>query len=279
MGRVSSPRLNSDPSLAGAIAILHSRPGINAKEAFVVVPRWRGSHEADTKVPSSILYKGRKAFAFGHEAEDYPEDDGKVVRNFKLILHPPEMRHLTERGPGGGQTPFEIPVLPSGVSIEDAYTDYLKFLIAGAKDFFVGTAESLGTSDAAAWTRLIGSAHFVVSVPNGWHEPQKAVVRAAMKRASPTTGSVFFPSEAETSLHYLLNAPMKVLDLTVRSLLFALACIEADEWPYRTARSSESVTLADRPSTLPFTGSCTPTRARSPRSACTVGLSGLFPLY
>jgi hypothetical protein len=177
------------------------------------VTRWPGQAAQiaeQSKIPSIIWYDSDKnARAFGAEArqsdvEEKAEDEGwQLVRFFKLHLHPETMRAEQE---------IEVPPLPTGISLEQIYADFLRYLISHTEAFF---KEKTIEGDAL-WKKLRGSVEFVIAHPNGWEIKEQAFLRRAAVSAglvsslSAADEQIHFVSEAEASVHFVMfNANME----------------------------------------------------------------------
>jgi molecular chaperone DnaK (HSP70) len=134
------------------------------------VAQWSGAHsDHDYKVPTSILYKGDQAIKFGQEAEDEEGLEGTfLIRNPKLALHPKWLQDLASAPlppliPGGEAiSTFDKPTIPSHLTIEKIYKDFLSYLIEHTRKSFIQS--HLG--GAAIFDELVQSAHWILGAPN-----------------------------------------------------------------------------------------------------------------
>lgn len=187
------------------------------------VNNWPGDGQRfhQVKVLSCILYKDRKPVAFGPDAVDKASldvsEDSVLIENFKLAWHPEYMRNkasppVTLSFAGALRT-FERPDIPSWLSMQDLYRDYLNFLIGHTKTCFIGAR----ANGAQLWPNLLQDAHWIIGAPNGW-DP---TLREATKRALAATDycqnskQITVVSEAEASLFYLLHTVNNPVPLDV----------------------------------------------------------------
>jgi len=100
---------------------------------------------------------------------------------------------------------FEIPELPSEVSVERAYTDMMAYLMRYTQDF----VENASGDGSRIWSRLRSKMTIVLATPNGWYTLQQAKLRRAAVMAGLVTEQnaselLDFITEAEASVHYAL---------------------------------------------------------------------------
>jgi hypothetical protein len=96
---------------------------------------------------------------------------------------------------GGG-----VPCLPEGVTVQQAYRDFIQFLYESGRDWFLST-----TYDDDAWERLKDDLVLVFAIPNGWGIPNQHIMRDAVRAAQIPHSDVRFISEAEAAVHYALQ--------------------------------------------------------------------------
>jgi hypothetical protein len=118
---------------------------------------------------------------------------------FQLFLHPPDMQKSS-----AGQV-LSYPPLPSGVTIEQVYADFLGFLYRSTGEFF---KQNINGGDAA-WPKLQHNMEFVFAIPNGWDQRQQGFLRDAAIDAGllPERNSderIKFITEAEASVHFAM---------------------------------------------------------------------------
>jgi hypothetical protein len=100
---------------------------------------------------------------------------------------------------------FEIPPLPSRVTVEKVYTDFMKYLIVNTQKCF---EESIPNGQAV-WRRLRETMVVVLTTPNGWDLAQQGTLRnAAIAVGLVKEGNAHelldFVTEGEASVHYAL---------------------------------------------------------------------------
>ncbi|KAG8687231.1 hypothetical protein FRC11_007557, partial [Ceratobasidium sp. 423] len=126
-----------------------------------------------------------------HAARD---NDWHLVRNFKLLLHPPAMVNC--KG-------FKFEVLPNGLTIETVYADMIRYMLEHTRQR-IDDRPDIGT-----WAELSQNMTLVIAHPNGWGTEQQARIRAAVVMSGffgqdGSAQRVRFVAEAEASVHYIL---------------------------------------------------------------------------
>ncbi|PVF93793.1 hypothetical protein CPB86DRAFT_789737 [Serendipita vermifera] len=175
-----------------------------------MVTRWPGQESAagDAKIPTSIAYQNGIAQAYGAETAEYIDDDEyQMAHWFKLHLHPETMKEsdmppaydsISNRPPS-----FEIPPLPAGISLQKAYSDFIKYLYGHTRNFFVDSTPN----GHNIWTRLQSSMIIVFCHPNGWDISQQAflsqaTINAGVMSLEDARTRIEFVTEGEASVHY-----------------------------------------------------------------------------
>ncbi|PVF96872.1 hypothetical protein CPB86DRAFT_476873 [Serendipita vermifera] len=173
------------------------------------VIRWPGQLEAssDSKIPTIIAYKNGKTHAFGAEARDCIDDDEYEIASwFKLHLHPDSMKISNPTDPDTKpEIKLEIPELPTGTSLSQIYSDFIKYLYHKMRDFFMENTPN----GRNIWTRIQSRATFIFCTPNGWDISQHVFMRNAAVAANlvPMNGAeerISFITEGEASVHYAI---------------------------------------------------------------------------
>jgi hypothetical protein len=127
----------------------------------------------------------------------------------KLHLHPESMRVSDQPpaydAPTDRPPPIEIPELPSGVTLQQAYTDFLRYVCTTARAYFVRSTPN----GANIWDRLQDGRVVVLSTPNGWEVAQHAFLRIAAIKAGlvaeiDSDECIQFITEGEASVHFAL---------------------------------------------------------------------------
>jgi hypothetical protein len=109
-------------------------------------------------------------------------------------------------GSDGTIPTFEIPPLPSGVTLKKVYKHFLKYLWDHAQNFFKENT----VDGERIWERLGSSCLIVLATPNGWDTTQQgflkqAVIDAGIVQKEQTEERLFFVTEGEASVHYALH--------------------------------------------------------------------------
>ncbi|KAL8292760.1 hypothetical protein RQP46_001372 [Phenoliferia psychrophenolica] len=195
-----------------AASIVHLVPNMPIKVR--VVNRWPGSPDS-SKIPTSILYDDQgKARAIGAETKDEALEDQDLTecKWFKLHVHPaamqpPPIRATSGNATGHTRSPFEIPPLPTNVTVEQVYSDFIQYLFNNAKTWF----ETNAPDGEEIWRRNLQSFKLVIAHPNSWGMREQAFLKRAVKKsgicviASDTAANqVVFVTESEASVHFSL---------------------------------------------------------------------------
>ncbi|KAL8280122.1 hypothetical protein RQP46_007452 [Phenoliferia psychrophenolica] len=181
-----------------------------------VVSRWPSSPNS-SKIPTTILYDNRGApKAFGAETKDdaYAGEDYNECKWFKLHLHPLAMQpppyeleaaapRPDAPAPLEGPTSFEVPPLPPNVTVESAYSDFIKYLFDNTKSWYETNAPDGDT----IWRQLENSLKLVIAHPNTWsfHEQatlKQAITKSGVLRGASVEDHVVFVTESEASVHF-----------------------------------------------------------------------------
>src|SRR5450631_3007263 len=78
---------------------------------------------------------------------------------------------------------FEIPTLPTWVTIYQVYADFMRYLMANTRISFEQTIPN----GAAVWRRLKDTLAIILTTPNGWDLTQQSVLRRAAVDAGMVT--------------------------------------------------------------------------------------------
>jgi hypothetical protein len=157
------------------------------------------------------------AAAAATSIQNKAEDEGwKLAQYFKLHLHPTTMRAAHN---------IVVPPLPHGVTLDQVYADFFRYLYNHTEAFF----KDRELSGPEIWGRLErqGNIEFVLAHPNGWgpHEQKflrDATIKAGIVSASLASEKVSMVSEAEASVHFLMlygnmETRLEVGDFVLRS--------------------------------------------------------------
>ncbi|KAG8760330.1 hypothetical protein FRC14_003342 [Serendipita sp. 396] len=176
-----------------------------------VVTKYPGQEEAagDSKIPTLVAYKRGKPIGYGVDAiEQAAAQDGELAKWFKLHLHPDSMKVVDEPPEYGSDTTptFEVPPLPSGVTLKKVYKHFLRWLWDHAQDFFKNNT----VDGERIWERLGGKSFIILATPNGWDTTQQgflrqAVIEAGIINKGQDEDRLFFVTEGEASVHYALH--------------------------------------------------------------------------
>jgi hypothetical protein len=135
----------------------------------------------------------------------------------KISDQPPAYASRGEQPPA-----FEIPELPGGVTLEEVYVEFMRYLYRTARNYFVK-----GTPNGSnIWDRLADKIVIVLCTPNGWDMSQysflrTAAIKAGLVRESDADTRLEFITEGEASVHYAL-AHTKGLNWLQRGTMFAV---------------------------------------------------------
>lgn len=156
--------------------------------------------------------------ACGAEAAlDMEEDERNVAYWFKVTVHstirnPRLLIIKSDLGPklhlhpaNASSQDFEIPPLPTGISIEQVYADLMGYLMEHTRRFFEATT----VDGAEIWKRVRDTIVIVLATPNVWGIREQATLRKSAVMASIVTEEnasqlLQFVTEAEASVHYAL---------------------------------------------------------------------------
>lgn len=190
------------------VTIIHLKQGCPPVKQRVT--KWPGQGEmGHSRVPSLIWYtEYKKPVKFGAEAfnlldsitDNHLSDQPgwELAKHFKLHMHPPDM------APASG---FQLDPLPTGVTIDQIYCDFFRYLLAQTKVFF----EESNLDGPTIWKSMFSTMQIVIAHPNGWGIREQGVLRNAAVKAKLSSGEdastrLTFVSEAEASLHFCLNS-------------------------------------------------------------------------
>ncbi|PVF93791.1 hypothetical protein CPB86DRAFT_767059 [Serendipita vermifera] len=170
------------------------------------VTRWPGqeSNQGDAKVPTMIAYQNGIAKHFGVEAAEHKDDEEyEIAHWFKLHLHPRTMKQPGHRTSFRAPDDFEVPPLPKGVNIRQAYIDFIGYLYNHTRSFFVQSTPN----GQSIWERLQSRMTIIFTHPNGWDVSHQAFLADCTARAGivPRTEAynrIDFITEGEASVHY-----------------------------------------------------------------------------
>jgi hypothetical protein len=93
------------------------------------------------------------------------------------------------------------PSLPMGVSIQQVYGDFIRFLYEAARDYLLLTA----FDGNEVWHRLKDHLVLVLAIPNAWEFDVQAIIRDAVRAADIGSSDIQFVTEAEAAVHYVLH--------------------------------------------------------------------------
>jgi ethanolamine utilization protein EutQ (cupin superfamily) len=100
---------------------------------------------------------------------------------------------------------FQIPPLPTGVTIERVYADLMRYLMEETQRFFGATT----ANGVEIWKRVRDTIVIVLATPNVWGMREQSTLRKAAIMAELVTEEnaghlLQFMTEAEASVHYAL---------------------------------------------------------------------------
>ena len=101
---------------------------------------------------------------------------------------------------------IDIPELPEGVSLDQVYTDFLRYIYAAARTYFVKRTPN----GSNIWTRLQENIIIILCTPNGWDIAQHTFMRDVAISAGLVTERdaderLEFITEGEASIHFALE--------------------------------------------------------------------------
>ncbi|KEP49235.1 heat shock 70 kDa protein 12A [Rhizoctonia solani 123E] len=180
-----------------AVAFTYLSPG--AAQTLCRVQEWPGqpNHKGQSRIPTVVSYnKESKPVCFGAEAIESLEEGCTLVRNFKLHLHPPELRD---------QYDIKLEALPEGLTLNQVYTDFMAYLFAHTKKYFWEHVLNGGK----IWQACYEDMTIVLAHPNGWGVVEQGFLRQAAIAANLVNkenacSNLQFVSEAEASVHYCI---------------------------------------------------------------------------
>ncbi|CAE6469970.1 unnamed protein product, partial [Rhizoctonia solani] len=156
-----------------AVAIGLLEHGMDVSRALHSVTEWPGQDLKQAKIPSAIWYDSNgKAVSFGADTlapniEDQAEDsDWFLAQYFKLLLHPEELQ-------ARGNLTIERDIFRYGVTIEQVYSDFLRYLFQHTEKYF---RDRIIDGDML-WSRYRSKMEFVIAHPNAWGTSQQAFLR------------------------------------------------------------------------------------------------------
>ena len=113
--------------------------------------------------------------------------------NHRIRLHPEHMRE---------QVFLSRPSLPTGVSIQQVYCDFIRFLYEAARDCLLLTA----CDGNRVWDRLNDAIVLVFAIPNAWEFEVQTIIRDAVGASNIGQSDIRFVTEAEAAVHYALQS-------------------------------------------------------------------------
>ncbi|KAL0571653.1 hypothetical protein V5O48_010311 [Marasmius crinis-equi] len=162
----------------------------------------QGSFSKD-KIPTVLAYAAdtKKFIAAGHEAVEAlanPEKCANLIlcEWFKLLVRKNDISL--------DSFPW---ALPEGKSLQDIYSDYLRYLLKVTETFIKEHKPKWAT----VWDSLRPSAEFVLPHPNGWEgAEQELLTQAAIKaeliqNTREGRARIHFVTEGEAALHFCIN--------------------------------------------------------------------------
>ncbi|KAL5632743.1 hypothetical protein ACGC1H_005633 [Rhizoctonia solani] len=187
-----------------AVSIGLLEQGVAVHKALHAVTEWPGQGIKQSKIPSAIWYNSRgQPMSFGaettsYETEEKAEDQNWLLaKHFKLHLHPDELRTRDN---------LHAEILPYGVTLEQVYTDFLKYLFMHTERYFKDRI----LHGNLLCPRYRSTMEFIIAHPNAWSTREqaflrKATLQAGLVNSSNASSNVRFVTEAEASVHYCLH--------------------------------------------------------------------------
>lgn len=112
--------------------------------------------------------------------------------NQRTRLHPEHMREKVF---------LSRPSLPTGVSIQQVYRDFIRFLYEAARDCLLLTA----CDGSGVWQRLKDAVVLVFAIPNAWEFEVQTIIRDAVGASNIGQSDIQFVTEAEAAVHFALQ--------------------------------------------------------------------------
>ena len=143
-----------------------------------LVGGWLPSDPHKVKFPSSILYRGKTPIHFGYAAESMADEEphSRLVKGFKLALHPLHMQDQACKALPGvdavASQQYQKPVLPTDIT--EVYRIFYTYVLEHTRDVYIKAREN----GQRQWQDLIASAHFVLPHPNGWTAVEQDVLKS-----------------------------------------------------------------------------------------------------
>ncbi|KAF8602531.1 hypothetical protein BDV93DRAFT_545197 [Ceratobasidium sp. AG-I] len=202
------------------VTFLYLTEGVKPSDKIQRVMEWPGQRgKAEAKVPTLVWYdQNRNAVKLGAEAYKLKgpkaqSDRLKLAKHFKYHLHPSTLsaKHKLDKHP-----------LPYGVSLEQVYADFMKYLLESTQTFF----EKKVLGGRSIWGRLAPTMFIVLAHPNGWGTPEQGLLRRAARRAgmAASDNQISFVTEAEASVHFCMSRPALNLTSSIETLDKIIVC-------------------------------------------------------
>lgn len=95
--------------------------------------------------------------------------------------------------------------LPYGVTLEQVYVDFLRYLFDNTKQFF----EKAVLGGRSRWGTLVPTMKVILAHPNGWGTPEQGFLCRAARRTGIVShdSQISFITEAEASVYFCLSRP------------------------------------------------------------------------
>ena len=153
-----------------------------------------------------------------------------MVRAHRIFLlpiaHGPRWKlMLGPRGPPPALRAHMSTDLPTGKTIVDVFSDFMRYLFDSTKALFISSDQN----GEIRWNSVSRSIELVLTHPNEWGGPQQSQLRTAAVRASivPDTpeghARVHFVTEGEASFNFCATHTQAGENLKVRRRLSALS--------------------------------------------------------
>ncbi|CAE6411041.1 unnamed protein product, partial [Rhizoctonia solani] len=194
-----------------AVAIGLLERGVDVRKSLHTVTEWPGQEIKQAKIPTAMWYDVQgptpQAMSFGAETTSFETEEKARkqkwvhVKNFKLHLHPKELKPKEDFNLDAVLNP-----LPSRLTMERVYTDFMKYLFANTEAYFKDRI----LRGEALWSVYRHEMEFVIAHPNAWSTKQQAFLRkvaikAGLVNENNAQKQVRFVTEAEASVHYCLH--------------------------------------------------------------------------
>ncbi|QRV77837.1 heat shock protein 70 kDa 12B [Ceratobasidium sp. AG-Ba] len=187
-----------------AVAFTYLKEG--TEKAIWRITSWPGQElpTSQSTIPTAICYDtNNKPVAFGAEAyspetEDMIENNQwSLFKHFALYLYPSDIR---------GQRNSCLDPLPSGLSLNQIYSDFFGYLLKHTKKTF----EDRILDGSDLWQNLSPTMDVIITHPEVWRAREQSFLRSAAVQAGfaderEASKRIIFVPEADASFHFIMS--------------------------------------------------------------------------